>query len=317
LRQILEANLQTGEPLRPGDNRIKVIQEFMGYTLLPDSRYQKFLIMVGPGSNGKGVLQLLWIRMLGESNVAHVGLDQLGNRFSLWPLVGKMANVCGDLNEIDRVSEGILKRLTGGDPLTVDRKNQSLLTLAPTIKLVFATNTLPKFQDKSRGVWRRLMVAPFDVTIPDDKVNEQLVEELSAELPGILNFALAGLRRLLQNRGFTRCAVCNSARDEHQLDCDPFSQYVDECVQLPKSDKDQVRRISTDEQYRDYAEWCRRNGRRYAMSSGEFNRRFARLPGVRKQRSPTADPDGRRPYFWTGVGRPLPIPPPSEDDEEE
>ena len=96
--------------LTNGDRRLRVLQEWFGYTLLCDGRFQKFLLMVGEGRNGKGVIQNLWVQMLGAENVAHVSLDQLSGRFAMQPLLGKMANICGDLCEIDAVAEGVLKR---------------------------------------------------------------------------------------------------------------------------------------------------------------------------------------------------------------
>ncbi len=242
LRQVLERHAD-GTGLHQGDNRCFVLQEWLGYTLLCDGRYQKFLLMVGEGNNGKGVLQNLWIQMLGPANVSHVSLDQLSGQFALSPLYGKYANICGDLNEIDTVAEGILKRLTGEDNLTVDRKHQSLVTMAPSCKMIFATNALPRFKDKSRGIWRRLVVMPFRVVIRDEEINERLAaQELEAELPGILNFALRGLRRLLRNRQFTHCQICTSASTEHQFDCDPLLQFLDE-TRVYAQDQHQPRRI--------------------------------------------------------------------------
>ena len=105
--------------------------------------------MVGEGNNGKGVIHRLWIKMLGTDNVSHVALEQLSGEFALSPLIGKLAHICGDLNDVDSVAEGILKRLTGEDNITINRENRSLITMAPWVKLVFAANTLPRFRDKS------------------------------------------------------------------------------------------------------------------------------------------------------------------------
>src|SRR5207244_44295 len=127
----LERDPETGEPLRePGDRRVELLQEFMGASVLGDGRFQKFLLMVGDGGNGKGVLQTVWTELLGRDNVANQGLDQFGSRFALQPLLGKLANICGDLAELDGVAEGILKQLTGGDRLTVDRKNLPAVSMA-------------------------------------------------------------------------------------------------------------------------------------------------------------------------------------------
>lgn len=316
LRRVLERDPETAKPLVKGDRRLRVLQEWFGYTLLCDARFQKFLLMVGEGSNGKGVIQNVWERMLGKENVAHVGLAQLGAQFGLQPLLGKMANICGDLCDIDGVAEGVLKRLTGEDNITVDRKNQPLVTMSPTVKLVFGTNTLPRFADKSRGVWRRLMAMPFRVVIPDAEQDELLAGKLTAELPGILNWALRGLRRLLEQGQFTHCVLCAEAARQHQLDCDPVAQFLDEAGVYPPPCDGVVRRIPKDELHTHYRDWCEKGGYKPLARNG-FNRRIGKLDGILEYRSPKAGPDGKRPYYWVGIGPPLPMPPDAEDEDDE
>lgn len=319
LRRVLERDPDTGKALTKGDRRLPLLQEWFGYTLLCDARFQKFLLMLGEGSNGKGVILNLWGQMLGEENVAHVSLDQLSGRFALQPLIGKMANICGDLCEIDAVAEGVLKRLTGQDNITVDIKNRPAVTMAPTLKLVFGTNALPRFSDKSRGVWRRLVAMPFRVVIPEAEQDELLADKLEAELPGILNWALRGLRRLLGQGQFSPCVVCAEAAKRHQLDCDPVTQFVDECGVHPPPPGGKPLWIPKDELYLQYREWCEGGGYK-ALSKNRFNRQIAKLPGVTEHRSPSAVPDGKRPYYWIGIGKPVPMPGGSgggeEDDED-
>jgi P4 family phage/plasmid primase-like protien len=318
LYQVLECN-RRGRPRQAGDRRLQVLQNWFGYTLLSDGRFQKFLLMAGEGSNGKGVIQNLWAKMLGLENVSHVSLDQLSGQFALQPLLGKLANICGDLSEIDAVAEGILKRLTGQDNLTVNRKNLPMVTMAPAVKLIFATNALPRFSDRSLGVWRRLMAMPFRVVIPPDQQNETLAQGLEAELPGILNWALAGLRRLLRQEDFTHCALCAEMAARHRFDCDPVTQFIDECVQVPTPNSNQFRRIEKDRLYAEYADWCSKSGFK-PLSKNRFNRQIARVAGIRECRAPHAGPSGRRPYYWVGIGDPVPIPPHDDegaDDEDE
>lgn len=318
LYRILERNPETGKALTQGDRRLWVLQEWFGYTLLCDARFQKFLLMVGEGSNGKGVIQNLWIQMLGQENVAHVSLDQLSERFALQPLLGKMANICGDLCEIDAVAEGVLKRLTGQDNITVDIKNRPPVTMAPSVKLIFGTNALPRFADKSRGIWRRLMAMPFRVVIPDAEQDETLTEKLTAELPGIVNWAIAGLRRLLGQGHFSHCAVCTEVARKHRLDCDPVAQFLDECGIHPPPPGGGARRVLVDELYKQYAEWSQGGGFK-AKSKNTFNRQIGKLEGVTNDRATKKDATGKRPYFWNGIGTLLPLPaacPGTEDQDE-
>ena len=288
LQQVLATDEYAGHA---GDHRIDVLQEFFGYTLLNDNRLQKLLVLCGNGSNGKSVVLHILTEMLGRENVSHVSLEQLSGNFGLQPLLGKTANICGDLNELDGVAEGILKQLTGQDNVTVNRKNIDSITMRPAIKLIYSTNTLPRFKDRSQGVWRRLMVMPFNVSIPQDQQNSELSQTLESELPGILNWAIEGLRRLLRQGRFTECSVCRHATDEHRFDCDPLMQFVDECIEFrPRAE------MPKNCMYDLYTHWCEKSGRK-PTAKQTFSREFIKIEGVGERRETT----GMRRRFFTGV----------------
>ena len=137
LARCLERDPKTGAALRNGDRRLEILQEAFGYCLLTDARFQKFFIFVGNGDNGKSVALSVLGSMLGGENVSHIGLEQLSNTFGLESLLGKSANICGDLNDVGNVAEGILKRLTGTDRMTVNRKYRPAAPMEPGIKLFF------------------------------------------------------------------------------------------------------------------------------------------------------------------------------------
>ena len=121
------------------DNRIAVLQEFMGLTLFPNQmRHEKFLITVGHGANGKSTILRVWEQMLGPQNVTHVPLDALGGEFRLHEMMGKLANIASDMKRMEKMEEGRLKELVSGEPLQVNRKFKSPLTMVPTARLIFA-----------------------------------------------------------------------------------------------------------------------------------------------------------------------------------
>lgn len=125
------------------------------------------------------------------------------------------------------MQEGLLKQLVSGEPTQVNIKHQSPVTMYPSAKLVFSTNYLPPFTDTSDGIWRRMLVIPFHERFGEDRCDLHRTEHLCQELPGILNWALVGAQRLLQQGAFTRCAVCDQACCEHRHDSDPFRQFID------------------------------------------------------------------------------------------
>lgn len=295
-------------PVSDDDHRIEVLQEFMGYTLLPDCRYEKFLTLHGNGANGKSTVMTTWKAMLGVDNVSHVALDRFGTEFHLAQLEGKLANMSSDLNHVDSFAEGVLKQLTSGEPLQVNVKYKDPYAMRTTAKLIFGANELPTINDRSDGVWRRLIAMPFLVRFtertagPNQSGHDQLdgqqsradterTTRLQRELPGILNWALAGLRRLLDQGGFTACGVCAASLAAHRELSDPFRLFAAECLEV-RPDAGAYTALT----YEVYKAFCLRNGSK-PLGNSRFGARILGMSGVDKDRDGT----GRRHWYYRGL----------------
>jgi|WetSurMetagenome_2_1015567.scaffolds.fasta_scaffold88981_2 P4 family phage/plasmid primase-like protien len=185
---------------------IDLIYEFIGYLFRPDLAEQKFLLCFGEGANGKGVLFEVIQALVGTENCSQVPLSRFGDRFALHSTVGKICNMTNESSQfLEDEAENILKSFSAGDRMTIDRKHREPIEIKPTAKLLISTNALPRFNDKSQAIWRRVILVPFDFTVEENKQNKNLADELKEELPGILNRALTGLDRLNKS-GFTKPA---------------------------------------------------------------------------------------------------------------
>lgn len=211
-------------------DRIKIMQEAFGYCFMADTRFETFFVLMGIGRNGKSTCLSVLRRLLGDENVASLTPDQLANSYMLATLADKLANLCPDMGEVDRVEEGILKALVSGDPITADRKYKSPLQFAARATLFFATNVLPRFSDVSLGIWRRMVVIPFNYIVPIDDTDPFLLDRLNQELPGILLWALQGAARLSLNKRFTESTRCVEAARNYRLSCFPILTFLDECT---------------------------------------------------------------------------------------
>lgn len=188
---------------------IELAQEWFGYNLLDHCNYQKFLLCVGSGANGKSVFLKVLSLLIGEGNYSSVGLENFDPKrtFTLAVLQGKMANIVNDMNEIRKTGEGLLKQFVAGEPITVERKYRDPFEMRSRAKLTMATNVLPRFADRSDGIWRRMILLSFKNKITDEsKQDKRLMSDdwwrLSGELPGIFNWSLEGLRRLEERGAF-------------------------------------------------------------------------------------------------------------------
>ncbi|MGB0768283.1 MAG: phage/plasmid primase, P4 family, partial [Phycisphaeraceae bacterium] len=261
-----------------GDRRQELLQEFMGYTLLTGaSPFEKMLITVGTGKNGKSSVLKIWEHMLGVHNVSNVSFDLLGKDALLRTMVGKAANTTRELEHVSRTHEAKLKQIISGEPLTIDRKYLDAMTLSIHAKLIVSCNSLPNFSDTTDGVWRRLIIMPFNIKIPDAEINPHLSDELLGELPGIFNWAAEGLQRLLTNGRFSDCEICDAKKGKYRREANTVAEFLDQCTRNHSSHA-----VTTKGLYATYKIFTERNGR-HPLSNSYFGREIKRL-GYDKKR---------------------------------
>jgi P4 family phage/plasmid primase-like protien len=252
-----------------------LLQETAGYLLCDDNALQRFFIFTGSGANGKSSIAAALEALIGSENVSHLGFSDLAQRFALNGLIGKRLNVGSEWAEGNRLAEDVLKRIASGDGCFLDRKNAELLVnVRLPVKLLFLCNELPRFTDKSDGLWRRLVILPFSVTIPEAERRPGMdrVDFWSTEAPGLLNWALDGRDRLLARGRFEPPISCREAVAKHRQDCDPVALFVAECV----SYHDDAWTSKADA-YNRFKQWADVNRQGARMGQVEFGKRFLRV----------------------------------------
>jgi P4 family phage/plasmid primase-like protien len=276
------------------DNRQQVLEEFIGYTMQPSTSREKMLIIFGNGANGKSVALNVITGLLGDKNVAAVPFDQLSERFSLGSLVGKAANITRELSHLSKLNEGLLKQLISGEPINMDAKFKDPRLMKFKAKLLVATNELPAFSDPTDGMWRRLILMPFNHQIPESQRNPNLTNELQLELPGIFNRALAGLRRLNTQGEFSDCAICAAALSNHRGSSDSAVEFFHAlCVRQPG------KLVHIQRLYELYDYFCDKRNRK-PLGETTFGQRMKTLH-IQRVRGP-ANSLGHRPWLYKDVG---------------
>jgi putative DNA primase/helicase len=273
--------------------RIELIQDWTGYLLTPETSQHKFVVAEGEGANGKSVLLDVLTALLGPENVAHVPLEMFGGRFQLTTTIGRLANICAEVGEIDKVAEGFLKQFTAGDRMYFDRKNIPGVEAYPTARLILSTNNRPHFRDRSAGLWRRMIVIPFRVTIPPERQNPLLKEKLKEELPGIFKWALQGFVRLRQRGHFIIPAICAETLEDYRQESNPAKVFLlEECRADAKAS------TLCAAVYEAYTDWCKRNGF-FSLNARQFGKEVRRaFPAVERVKATTG---GHRPYSYRGL----------------
>lgn len=299
---------------RHDDEVQELILQFMAYTLMPELQLQKFLILTGSGANGKSVLLHIWRRLLGDDNVASVTLERLTHNFSLAGLAEKRANIVSDLPEIDKPSEGVLKQIVDGSPLPIEQKYKPVYSAPINCRLIFATNTLPRFRDRSEGLWRRLIIVPCTAVVDETEAVESYEKTFWDETSGILNRVIAAGRRLVAAGRFVLPDRCLRANRAHKLEANPAAMFVAEHIQVSPGAF-----VTSKVIYQEYQEWCKRWGYTGVLSRENLFKELKKLrPSARRVRSGPDFETSFRAWGYDGIvclyedGEP-----PADDEEEE
>jgi P4 family phage/plasmid primase-like protien len=277
------------------DERIKLLSQWAGYLLTQNSKRHKFMLIAGEGSNGKTVFTTLLERMVGVENVSHIPLSMFSHPFTLAPTLGKVLNSTSESwHGLDELAETMLKSYTSGDRMSFQRKFKEPVHAVPTAKIMISTNQLPQFADKSMGLWRRMLFVPFENSYPEERQNPNLAEELSEELPGILNWAFEGLKKLELSGRFVQPERCKQAISQYRRDVNPARAFLlDNYVAGPGYEG-----LPSQEVYQAYVRWCGNNGYR-PLNDSNFGKEVRRaLPGVGKERNRSG---GRLMSIYVGI----------------
>ena len=228
---------------------IAYVKKLVGISLWPTAEEHVLVLFFGPGRNGKSTFlnTLRW--MLGDyaqtadfSTLTARDPKDHGPRDDLAALRAARFVVAIEAERHVRLSEKTVNAATGGDEITCAAKYGHTFSYTPKFKLWLAVNALPKAPAEGEGFWARIKRVDFRPTIPKGERDPQLKEKLKAEGPGILNWALAGLRAYQQD-GLGDCPAVEAATARYRADNDAFSRFFrGGCLQIPdaKSTPDEL-----------------------------------------------------------------------------
>ncbi len=176
----------------PDEEDRLTLHELFGAALLRNSpNLEKITMCTGEGANGKSTLLGVYNDILGNQNVAHVSIhDLINHRFMRSNLDGKLANIYADISNNELEHMGVVKSLVTGETVTVEKKGTNSFDIENHAKLIFSCNRLPEISEDSDAIFRRFVIIPFTVRIPEDERNPALKGELLKEKSGIFNILL-------------------------------------------------------------------------------------------------------------------------------
>lgn len=239
---------------------IKVLQEYIGYSLVSSTKAQKALFLVGEGGSGKSGLGVILESILGAAMMSTSNTQEfLQDKFKQPELENKLVLYDDDLDSQALTETGFYKKLiTNNIAITADRKYGQPFSFTPKVKLIACCNQmLSSVYDNTTGFWRRLLPIIVRPLSPDFKPDLRFYDKLRREREGIVQWALVGLRRLIKNDW----VLSESDRTKEYLSTkqsidNPIPDFFGTCFETTGDPRDTV--TSTDV-LSVFGQWCRFN----------------------------------------------------------
>lgn len=251
---------KTLDKLACGDANIRaLLEECVGYCFYRRNELGKAFILTGDKSNGKSTFLDMIKAVLGLDNISSLELKELGDRFSTSMMFGKLANISDDISDdfLQGNQVATFKKVVTGNRIKAERKGQDPFEFEPYTKLIASANDIPRMKDKTGAVLRRLVIIPFNATFSknDPDFNPWIKYDLIQQQPieYLIRIGLAGLKRVIENNGFTKSEKVQRQLDGYEEENNPIIGFLSQC------EPDEIENEPTPEVYRKYQVFCAEN----------------------------------------------------------
>lgn len=238
---------------------IDFLQRLSGYALTGSTREQAFFIFFGTGANGKSTFIEVLRGVFGDYAQATDFATFLqrksdGIRNDIARLVGARFVSAVEPEENRTLSESLLKQLTGDDRVTARFLFKEFFEFLPSFKIVLAVNHKPNINGADHGIWRRVRLVPFTVTIPEAERDKDLKLKLREELAGILRWAVEGCVKWQQD-GLKAPPEVTAATDDYRSEMDVMGEFIDAVCEVGET-----HRTKAGDLHGAYAGWAEDTG---------------------------------------------------------
>lgn len=273
---------------------INFLQKSIGYTLTGDISEQVMFFLYGTGRNGKSTFINTIQSLLGDYG-RQTNSDTFIKKKNDSSINNDIARLDGarfvsavESEEGQQLSESLVKQVTGGEKISARFLRQEFFEFTPEFKVFFTTNHIPIIKNNDNGIWRRIRLIPFTVTIPQEDIDKNLPKKLEKEMPGILKWAVDGcLKWQVEGLGVPVAVV--EATAEYRQDMDILGPYFEENIIVNPLAKAESKKL-----YENYKKWCWENDEIELKNRSFFRQLITR--GFKKERG-TANK-----VFFIGMG---------------
>lgn len=253
------------------------VQRLLGYSMLGVVREHVMPIFTGQGANGKSVLRDSVMAAFGDY-ATEVDPELLMTTHNarhltfLMELRGRRLVFCSETDRRRSFAEAQMKRLVGGDPIQANRMHKDPITFVPSHTLIMCTNHLPTVSGDDPAVWRRILVVPFDVVIPEGERDGRLPEKLAE--PHVLAAVLAWCYQGFLDyavRGLNPPEAVKTRTATYRAESDVVGRFLEEVVEFGRACSCTAAGL-----YDAYSKWCASEGEEATYTKRGFGQEMAR-----------------------------------------
>ncbi len=235
-----------------------ILAEYIGSIFIPNEllKFEKALFLYGTGSNGKSVVFDIINALLGQQNFSSYSMESLTkDKDSRAMIADKLLNYASEMSA--NLESDIFKKLVSREPIDARHLYKSSFIMEDYARLMFNCNELPNDIEHTNAFFRRFLIIPFRVTIKEEDQDRQLSQKiLKTELPGVFNWMLKGMSRLLLNKSFTPSTIVENEVKKFRRESDSVLCFIDENNYV-KSVEDHT---TLQCMYEEYKMYCIQNG---------------------------------------------------------
>jgi putative DNA primase/helicase len=194
-------------------------------------------------------------------------------------IANKLVNYASEIS--GKMETSIFKQLASGEPVEARLPYGNPFTISRYAKLIFNCNELPRDVEQTEAYFRRFLIIPFSVKIPESEQDKQLAQKIiENELPGIFNWVLDGLKRLLEQKQFTESETVRNMREQYEIESDSVKLFIHENGYKPSAET--YKDLQT--LYIEYRLFCTDSGFR-PVSKTNLKKRLESINIIVKRRS--------------------------------
>jgi putative DNA primase/helicase len=284
-----------------GDEELVILMcQWFGYLITTDTSYQKILYLRGRPRSGKGTCGRVLDQLIGPRNITSPTIGDLAGSFGREGLEGKSLLKITDMNADDRKdlssASTLINAISGEDPIKIPRKFKGALDIPKlAMHVVLMGNQFPNFGDHAAALADRLSVLAFNNSFAG-REDDGLTAKLLTELPGILNWALAGLADLRLMGNFDKPAASERAKREVLNSGDPVRAFVNDMCEIAEAGSDFI--TSKDDLFDAYVGYCSTIKAHPFSKSAFFSKLKTAFHSLQDKR---AGSDGERETMLVGI----------------